>query len=99
MCFASGEKYDSPALMKRSENVIWRAPTTPGSAAGFATGFAAGLAGCSMLAVATEAATESDFGEGAQLVEPTTAIMDMSAHRIEFGEKPTVLQGDIGRVV
>ena len=77
--------------MKRSENVIWRAPTTPGSAAGFA--------GCSMLAVATEAETESDFGEGAQLVEPTTAIMDMSAHRIEFGEKPTVLQGDIGRLV
>ena len=95
MCFASGEKYDSPALMKRSENVIWRAPTTPGSAAGFPAEFA----GCSMLAVATEAETESDFGEGAQLVEPTTAIMDMSAHRIEFGEKPTVLQGDIGRVV
>jgi hypothetical protein len=95
MCFASGEKYDSPALMKRSENVIWRAPTTPGSAAGFA----AGLAGCSMLAMATEAETESDFGEGAQLVEPTTAIMDRSAYRIEFGEKPAVLQGDIRRVV
>jgi len=52
-----------------------------------------------MLAVATESETESDFGEGAQLVEPTTAIMDRSAHRIEFGEKQAVLQGDIGRLV
>jgi hypothetical protein len=52
-----------------------------------------------MLAVATESETESDFGDGAQLVEPTIAIMDMSAYRIEFGEKPAVLQGDIRRVV
>ncbi len=52
-----------------------------------------------MLAVATEAETESDFGEGAQLVEPTTAIVDRSAYRIEFGKKPAVLQGDIRRVV